>query len=359
MRELPGIEFLALPQHLGAVLKRRAIANLMAVAALAIGVAATVHFGPRLYYRVSPPKRYGHPIGGAETAAFAEAATRFSGRIVWSSSRSGNHEIYLLELRRGTPVLERLTDDPHVDTFPRFSPDGSRIVFNRSRDPWVSDRNPEPWDVWIMDADGRRQRRLAERGFHASFTPDGSAVVFARAAQVVRHALADDHEEVLVDAGKTLGGWGQEPDLRDHRLAITIRGTVFGAFGVYDLATRKFTAFPGDSCQIAWWPGEERLLWIEGHKGNGGTRVAWGPSDGKRVETLVDLAGSYSHEYFPRLSRDGKWLVWAASAGDHEPGRADYEIFLWKVGEPADRALRLTYHTGNDQWPDIVPSARQ
>jgi dipeptidyl aminopeptidase/acylaminoacyl peptidase len=359
MRGPPGIEFRTPLPQLGAVLRGRAIANLMVAAVLALAVAATVRFGPRLYYRVTPPKRHGHPIGDVEAAAFAEAATRFSGRIVWSSNRSGNHEIYLLDLRRGTPALERLTDDPHVDSFPRFSPDGSKIVFNRSREPWVSDRNPEPWDVWMMDADGRRPRRLAERGFHASFTPDGSAVVFARAAQVVRHTLGDDHEEVLVDAGKTLGGWGQEPDLRDHRLALTIRGTVFGAFGVYDLTTRKFTAFPGDSCQIAWWPGEERLIWIEGHQGNGGTRVAWGPNDGKGVETLIDLPGKYSHEYFPRLSRDGKWLVWAASAGDHEPGRADYEIFLWKVGEPAERALRLTYHTGNDQWPDIVPSARQ
>jgi Tol biopolymer transport system component len=354
-----GIELPAALPQLGGVRRWRVIAYLMAAAALGLIAAAAVQFGPRLYYRLVPPKRHGHPIGAAEAAAFAEAAKRISGRIVWSSNRSGNHEIYLLDLRRGSSALEKLTDDPHVDSFPRFSPDGSKIVFNRSRESWVSDRNPEPWDVWIMDGDGRRQRRLAEWGFHASLTPDGSAVVFARAAQVVRHALGDGREHVLVDTGKTLGGRAQEPDLRNHRLALTIRGSVFRAFGVYDLGPRKFTAFSGDSCQITWWPGEERLIWIEGHQGNGGTRVAWGPSDGKRVKTLIDLPGEYSHEYFPRLSRDGKWLVWAASAGGHEPGRADYEIFLWRVGDPAERALRLSYHTGNDQWPDIMPSDPQ
>jgi len=52
---------------------------------------------------------------------------------------------------------------------------------------------------------------------------------------------------------------------------------------------------------------------------------------------------------------DGRWLAWAPSAGDHEPGRADHEIFLWKVGEPWEQALRVTYHTGNDQWPDLAP----
>ena len=329
------------------------------LASAAVVVAATlfaaVHFGPRWYYRLVPPRWHGHPVGEQEAAAFAEAARRFHGRIVWSSNRSGNHEIYLLDLRGRSPALEKLTDDPHVDSFPRFAPDGRTIVFNRSRELWVSDRNPEPWDVWIMDADGRRQHRVAELGFHASFATDGRSVIFARAAHVVRHSLDDGREDVLVDAGRVLGGSGQEPDLRDHRLAVTVRGAVVGGFGIYDLDSRRFVPFQGDSCQIAWWPGQERVIWIEGHAGNGGTRVVWGTPDGRRAQTLIDLPGPYSHEYFPRISRDGAWLAWAASAGDHEPGRADYEIFLWKLGEPWDSALRLTYHTGNDQWPDVFP----
>jgi Tol biopolymer transport system component len=326
-----------------------------AVGVLAIALAAATRFGPRLYYRFVPPQAHGHAVGDAEAAAFAEAGRRFRGRIVWSSNRSGNHEIYFLDLRGRSPVLRKLTDDPHVDSFPRFSPDGRTIVFNRSREIWVSDRDPEPWDVWLMDGDGGHARRIAEWGFHASFTPDGRAVLFARSAGVVRHEIDGGGEEVLLDAGKVLGGWAQEPVLRDHRIAATIRGAVFGAFGIYDLSSRRFQPFRGDSCQIGWWPGQERLFWIEGHAGNGGTRVAWGPSNGSRVETLIDLPGKYSHEYFPHPSPDGQWLVWAASAGDHEPGRADFEVFLWKVGEPWPSALRLTYHTGNDQWPDIAP----
>jgi len=325
------------------------------VAAVGVATAAAVHFGPRLYYRIVPPRARGHAIGGQEGQAFAAAKQRFPGRIIWSSNRSGNHEIYLLDLKGREPRLAQLTDDPHVDSFPRFSPDGTKIVFNRSREPWVSDRNPEPWDVWMMDAAGTNATRVAEHGFHASFSEDGRALLFTRSGQIVRHRLDDGREEALVDAPAVLGGAGYEPDLRDHRLAVTVRGTLSGAFGVYDLDAHRFAAFPGDSCQITWWPGQERVLWIEGHKGNGGTRVAWGPPDGSRVETLIDLPGSYSHEYFPRISRDGGWLAWAASAGDHEPGRADYEIFLWKIGEPWQQAMRLTYHTANDQWPDLAP----
>ena len=67
----------------------------------------------------------------------------------------------------------------------------------------------------------------------------------------------------------------------------------------------------------------------------------------------MDLPGSYSHEYFPRVSSDGRWLVWGAAARGHEHDRADYEVFVWQIGQPVNEVVRLTHHPGNDQWPDI------
>jgi hypothetical protein len=75
--------------------------------------------------------------------------------------------------------------------------------------------------------------------------------------------------------------------------------------------------------------------------------------DGTDRRVLMDLPGARSHEYFPKLSNDGGWLVWAASAEGHEHDRADYEIFLWRVGTPWGQAIQLTQHPGNDQWPDL------
>jgi hypothetical protein len=349
-----GLNFSSSSRSLARVSRLRVSLLLTAASIFVAGSVLAVHFGPRVYYRFVPPRARVHRAASEEAAALREAAARFSGRIVWSSNRSGNHEIYLADLRGKSPVLAQLTDDPHVDSFPRFSADGSEILFNRSRDVWVSDRDTGPWDVWLMDADGRHARRIAEDGFHPTFTPDGRSVVFTRGDQVIRHDIGNDREDVLLNAGEAVGGAGYEPDLRDHRLAMTVRGRGRRAFGIYDLEARTFIAFPGSSCQIAWWPGQEKVIWIEGHEGQGGTRVAAGTPDGRHVETLIDLPGRFSHEYFPRLSRDGAWLAWAASAGDHEPGRADYEIFLWKVGDAPDRALRLTYDTGNDQWPDLT-----
>ena len=49
------------------------------------------------------------------------------------------------------------------------------------------------------------------------------------------------------------------------------------------------------------------------------------------------------------------YMVFGASRSpkEHEHDVADYEIFLWKKGSDAGKATRLTFHTGNDNWPDV------
>ena len=68
---------------------------------------------------------------------------------------------------------------------------------------------------------------------------------------------------------------------------------------------------------------------------------------------FMDLPGRRSHEYFPELSSDGKWLVWGITQRGHDHDTADYEIYLWEVGAPPEKAARLTFNSGNDRWPDI------
>ncbi len=68
---------------------------------------------------------------------------------------------------------------------------------------------------------------------------------------------------------------------------------------------------------------------------------------------LLDAPEPWSHEYFPRFSADGRWLVYGASTGGHEQDVEDYEIFLWDTSDTNAPPVRLTFHTGNDCWPDI------
>jgi len=329
---------------------------LWAVLALAVVLCAAVlwHFGPRLFYRyfgylaLSPQKGEPSP---EQRARLRRALAGLRAQVVWSSSRSGNHEIYLREL----PSLKtrRLTNHPHVDFFPRFSPDGRRLVFNRSRRPWVSEREASGWDVYMLDLASGRERRVAQGGKFPQWLDD-RFLSFMRGPQVVVLELASGRERVIYDGRRPPNrGALETPELAPgapFRLAFTARGRLYGGL-VVDLRNDAWQRY-GDGCELGWFPDGRRLLWVA-DAGRGGTRIMASPYPEPAPKVLMDLPGPLSHEYFVRMSRDGRWLVWGASAGGHEHDIADYEIFLWRLGTPWQKALRLTYNPGNDRWPDI------
>ena len=107
-----------------------------------------------------------------------------------------------------------------------------------------------------------------------------------------------------------------------------------------------------DGCQLTWSKDGSFLYGVDYGGKMKNAFYLYDPKTGK-AKPWLDLPGEFSHEYFPKLSNDEKHLVFAASKGGHEHDSADYEIFLWQVGAPAETATRLTYHTGNDNWPDI------
>jgi TolB protein len=75
--------------------------------------------------------------------------------------------------------LRRLTRNGLADTLPMWSPNGARIAFLRFSVPpacggWASDPGPT---VWVMNADGSGQRRLA-RGWPSAWSADGRKIAF-------------------------------------------------------------------------------------------------------------------------------------------------------------------------------------
>lgn len=85
-----------------------------------------------------------------------------NGRIVFTSRRDGNAEIYIAALDlSGT---QRLTTTTATDTRPALNPAGTTIAF-------VSSRSGAP-RVWLMDADGANPRALATGS--QTFVPEGS-----------------------------------------------------------------------------------------------------------------------------------------------------------------------------------------
>ena len=300
--------------------------------------------------QVAPPAGEVSAIAPGASSSLPEG---LDGWVVWSSNRYGNHDI--VRMRLGDRHISRLTKHPHTETFPRISPNGSQIVFMRSRVPWVSLRDLTHWDTYLLDVKSGRERLLAEFAGAPTWSADGKSVFFQRrGVEFVEHDLSSGEERVRFRSGA--GGLPEgvqlyEPSLSAdlEQLAATWRGS------------RRMTAIvdasgsvraSGDGCQLTWAPDDRFVYWID----DGGAmqnQVYRRPATEGSAEPWLDLPVPYSHEYFPKLNQDGRYLVLGASTGGHEHDVADYEIFLWPVGTPADQALRLTFHSGNDNWPDI------
>ena len=297
-----------------------------------------------------------------EQAKLSGLAGKMKGVVVWSSSRVGNHKIFAMD--PDGQNVRQVSKGNKTDWFPRVSPDGKKVLFTRSKLDWTAEPNanyPERWDTWVVNLDGSGEKLLVPNSTWATWRPDGD-IVFSRGVDVFTANGDGSGEKRIVDGKAELkGGIAQNPNMSTDGkfLAVTLRGSQ-RSVGILNLANRQwFESATGGGCQMTFFPGRNRVARVN-PTGNGGTELYAHDLDaaGKHgalsaaQQKWLDLPGRRSHEYFPQFSQDGKWLVWAATDRGHDHDIADYEIFLLKVGETADKAVRLTFHSGNDRWPD-------
>ena len=95
-------------------------------------------------------------------------------RIAFTSTRTGDAEIYTLDVKDPDAVPLRLTFDPGLDADPSWSPDGTRIAF-------ASPRGGDS-DIWVMNAaDGGGLAQLTNSPAadqQAEFAPTGDRIAF-------------------------------------------------------------------------------------------------------------------------------------------------------------------------------------
>ncbi|HEC12057.1 MAG TPA: hypothetical protein ENI80_02230 [Acidiferrobacteraceae bacterium] len=328
--------------------KKYILLALLSIAVLAVLVAGVMRWQLKQGRRTPPP-----PGESATLSDVVIASGLPRGFVVWSSNRHGNHDILKMDLPERR--ITRLTQHPHTEYFPRIAPNGKAIVFSRSQTPWVSQRNPVPWDVILLDLDNGKERLLAKNGNTPTWSTDGAHVYFQRnSTQFVEINVKTGQERILYTSGTgdvRDGTVLQTPSYSAEtgRVAVTLRGAQ-RTMGIMDL-NGKFTPIT-DGCQLAWSKRGDYLYYIGygGHMKNALYR--YDPKKGKS-RLWMDLPGKFSHEYFPKLSNNERYLVIGASSSGHEHDSADYEIFLWQLGTPAADATRLSFHTGNDNWPDV------
>lgn len=87
--------------------------------------------------------------------------------FVYASDVNGNFDIFSQRVGGKNPT--NLTADSDAnDTQPAFSPDGNRIAFRSER---------SPAGIYVIEVTGENLRRIADFGFHPSWSPNGKEIV--------------------------------------------------------------------------------------------------------------------------------------------------------------------------------------
>jgi Tol biopolymer transport system component len=98
-----------------------------------------------------------------------------TGKIVFSSDRSGNDEIYTMNANGSN--VHQITYNSGPDTKPSWSPDGSKIAFESTRDGWDN--------IYTMNNDGTEIVKLTNSHYDSFpvWSPDGNQIAFSSARE--------------------------------------------------------------------------------------------------------------------------------------------------------------------------------
>jgi len=319
--------------------------------------------------------------------------------IAFSSDRDGRSRIWLKQLRGGGEVA--LTEGR--DDYPRFSPDGSSVLFIRTEG-----RKSSLHRVALLGAD---PRKVVDNALYGDWSPDGSRIAFLREQVEGTKTIT---QLMLVEVGgggeKELARFTNEllshprwsPDGRFLGLNSS-QGTTGGAIGnawVVDVQSRAIRQFPfaskfGVGSALAWISPEAFLYFQSESVAGNGVSVSssrafrqnvrggqaqplfWAPTAPQCVDLLPDgrvifdgmsgrqnlreyaLTGKQTPRWLTRgnindrqpvVSPDGEWVVFSSNRS----GNLD----LWMVSTRTGAIKSITEDAAEDWDPGFTPDGR-
>lgn len=261
-------------------------------------------------------------------------------KIVFSSNRNGNWEIYLMDPDGSRQ--ERLTRNGAVDHSPVWSPTGEHILF-------VSDRNGVS-DLYMMDANGGQVRRVFQKSalrIEPTWSPDGERIAFHAELPQWGIQTATIHGGAVKEVA--LAEWrGGNPSWSANGNEIAFVDSVGGARRILILKLGSggvHTFLPRETSWMyspAWSPDGEKLAFTWYRWGIGDKDAIFvAERDGKRLEQIGKaVLGVFS----PVWSPDGEEIVYVEEVID-----GDRQIFVINVN--TGRKKQLT-HRGLNITPD-------
>jgi PGF-pre-PGF domain-containing protein len=262
------------------------------------------------------------------------------GRIVFSSERDGNPEIYVMNPDGSGQT--RLTDNVAGDLDPSWSPDGSRIAFASYRS--YRDGNPE---IYVMNADGSGQIRLTDNvAEYPAWSPDGSRIAFFsnRDGNPEIYVMNADGSGQINLTNNDTGEWNLSWSPDGSRIAFTAERD--GNYEIYvmnaDGSGQIRLTEDAYDWKPSWSPDGSRITFVSERDGNPEIYVM--NADGSGQTRLTD---TYAGDSDPSWSPDGSRITFVSDRdGNHE---------IYVINADGSGQTRLTNSYASNVSPDWGP----
>jgi dipeptidyl aminopeptidase/acylaminoacyl peptidase len=252
----------------------------------------------------------------------------------------------------------RLTNGPH-DTGPRWSPDGSRLIFARATE---KDGKPQPPQLYLLSFVGGEPRPLTDLPRGASspaWSPDGKAVAFLsgttpedidKARRLKKGEKPERESDVRIVTREEFrrDNAGYRDDRHpSHIWTIPVPGPGDSPADV-PLEPRQLTSGPFEESEPAWMDNGEELAFVSDrdlesyHRPDRGA-VYYIPAAGGRIRKLAGWLGSLQGVSVQGLSvsPDGRSLAFRGTLGEPARSFAQTDLYV-DIPVPDLPVLNLT-----------------
>lgn len=286
-----------------------------------------------------------------QQSALSEIAKSFPGEIVFDSNRSGSFGIYVM--KPDGSGIRALVDSDWQERFPDPSPDGQWIVYGKSHTTF----RLAPSEVWIVDREGKNPRQLNSHGNFPTFSADGKTVYFERDRKGLFAVDFDgSNERKLLPKP---GGNFRKAAVVMPRVTTDGKKVVFTTdkpdrwnTWIVDLETGN-GEFTVRACEASWWGDDQKLVYINKTSAKSKSGIYGLDLSNKEISTLQDGGEPRGHEYFPGITKDGRYLLYSACpVTQHDHDTANYEIFIKDLA--SGLVAQLTFDGFTNRWPKLI-----